>query len=214
LEHEPELHYFLWKVGVEDCASRNATIVEPTGLLTDILTDIEWTALPMNRSRSPGGAVIIAPRPIAPAYIPITMGMTNAQISCAKYANDRHQTWHDAQTTFFKAALIKSLGPTLEGAIGPPPDGFKMVSPRQILDEVKLRYGTVDQMAFDKMEDILAVPLDHVQNLERHIIATQKKHMLMQTAAGYPIEEYRKVRLFRRSVTAHSPPDCRVHERL
>jgi hypothetical protein len=84
LEHEPELHYFLWKVGVEDCASRNATIVEPTGLLTDILTDIEWTALPMNRSRSPGGTVTTAPRPTVPVHIPITMGMTNVQISCAK----------------------------------------------------------------------------------------------------------------------------------
>jgi hypothetical protein len=27
--------------------------------------------------------------------------------------------------------------------------------------------------------------------------------MLMQTAAGYPIEEYRKVRIFRKSVTGH-----------
>ena len=155
LEHEPELHYFLWKVGVEDCASRHATIVEPTGLLTDILTDSEWSALPMNRTRSPGGTTTVAPRPIPQVHVPITMGMTNAQISVAKYANDRHLIWHDAQTTF-KSALIRSLGPTLEGAIGPPPDGFKMISPSQILAEVKLRYGTVDQVAFEKMEDILA----------------------------------------------------------
>jgi hypothetical protein len=170
-------------------------------LLTDILTDPEWTALPMNRTRSPGGTTTVAPRPIPQVHAPITMGTTNAQISVAKYANDRHLIWHDAQTTF-KSALIRSLGPTLEGAIGPPPDGFKMISPSQILAEVKLRYGTVDQVAFEKMEDILAAPLDNIQNLEKHI-ATQKKHMLMQTAAGYPIEEYRKVRLFRKSVTAH-----------
>jgi hypothetical protein len=111
LEFEPELHYFLWKVGVEDCASRNATIVEPTGLLTDILTDTEWTAFSMNRSRSPEGTVTIAPRPTAPVHVPITLGMDSAQIACAKYANDRHQTRHDAQTTF-KASLIRSLGPT------------------------------------------------------------------------------------------------------
>ncbi len=50
LEHEPELHYFLWKVGAEDLASRKATIVETTGLLTTILTDAEWSAYAMNRS--------------------------------------------------------------------------------------------------------------------------------------------------------------------
>jgi hypothetical protein len=57
-------------------------------------------------------------------------------------------------------------------------------------------------MAFSKLEDLLASPLDHVQNFEKHI-ASQKKHMLVQTAAGYPIEEYRKVRIFRKSVSGH-----------
>ncbi len=120
LEHEPELHYFLWKVGAEDSASRQATLVEPTGILTTILADSEWDALPMNRTTSPGGTLTIAPRPVPPVHIPITIGMTNAAISVAKYANERHQIWHTAQTGF-KAALIRSLGPTLEGAIAPPP---------------------------------------------------------------------------------------------
>jgi hypothetical protein len=120
LEHEPELHYFLWKVGAEDFASRKATIVEPTGLLTTILTHQEWPAYAMNRTTSPGGTLTIAPRSTIPAHIPITNGMTNSAISVAKYANDRHQIWHDAQTSF-KTALIRSLGPTLEGAIVPPP---------------------------------------------------------------------------------------------
>jgi hypothetical protein len=57
-------------------------------------------------------------------------------------------------------------------------------------------------MAFSKLEDLLASPLDHVHNFEKHI-ASQRKHMLMQTAAGYPIEEYRKVRIFRKSVIGH-----------
>jgi hypothetical protein len=86
--------------------------------------------------------------------------------------------------------------------LAPPPDGFKMITTRQILDDAKQRYGTVDQMAFAKMEDLLATPLDHIQNFEKHI-AAQKRHILMQTAAGYPIEEYRQVRIFRKSVTEH-----------
>ncbi len=127
--------------------------------------------------------------------------MTNAAISVAKYENERHLTWHTAQTAF-NSSLIRSLGPTLEGAIGPPPDGFKMISTREIMDNVKSRYGKVDQVTFARMEEVLATPLDHVQNLEKHV-ATQKRHMLMQTSAGYPLEEYRKVLNFRKSVAMH-----------
>ena len=201
LECEPALNYLPWRVSVENHAANKATIIAPTGLLTDILSDTQWDALLLNRSTSPGGTLTIAPRPVLPTHIPITMGMTNATISVAKYENDRHQTWHTAQESF-KAALIRSLGPTLEGAIGPPPDGFKIISVRAIMDDVKGRYGKVDQVTLARMEEVLATPLDPVQNLEKHI-STQKRHMLMQTSAGYPLEEYRKVQNFRKSVIAH-----------
>jgi hypothetical protein len=127
--------------------------------------------------------------------------MTNAVISVAKYENERHMMWHTAQASF-KSSLIRSLGPSLEGAICPPPDGFQMISAKDIMDNVKIRYGKVDQMTFVRMEEVLATPLDHVQNLEKHV-ATQKRHMLMQTSIEYPLEEYRKVLIFRKSVTMH-----------
>ncbi len=90
LEFEPELNYLTWKVSVEKVAASKATIVDPTGLLTEILTDTEWENSTLNRSNSPGGTLIIKPRPIAPVHTPIVMGMTNAQISVAKYDNERH----------------------------------------------------------------------------------------------------------------------------
>ena len=198
LEHEPELNYLPWKVSVENFAANKATIITPTGLLTDILSDSQWDILPLNRATSPGGTLTIAPRPVAPTHVPITMGMTNAVISVAKYDNEHHLIWHTAQESF-KGSLIRSLGPTLEGAIGPLPDGFKMISSRDIMANVKTRYGKVNQMTFARMEEVLATPLDHVQNLEKHV-ATQKRHMPI-TSAGYPLEEYRKVLNFRKSVT-------------
>ena len=201
LEFEPELNYLAWKVSVETFASSKATIISPSGLLTDILTDVEWDALSLNRATSPGGTLTIAARPVPPAHNPITMGMTNAAISVAKYDNERHQIWHDSRVAF-KLALIRSLGPTLEGAIGPPPEGFRMISVQDIMDDIKARYGRVDQVTFGRMEEVLATPLDHVQNLDK-LISSQKRHMLMQTSAGYPLEEYRKVRIFRKSVAMH-----------
>jgi hypothetical protein len=200
LEHDPELNYLPWKVSVENVAANKATIIAPTGLLTDILSDSQWDTLPLNRATSPGGTLTIAPKPVPPTHVPITMGMTNAAIFVAKYDNERHLIWHTAQESF-KNSLIRNLGPTLEGAIGPPPDGFKMISSRDIMADVKARYGKVDQMTFARMEEVLATPLDHVQNLEKHV-ATQKRHMPI-TSAGYPLEEYRKVLNFRKSVAMH-----------
>ena len=201
LEHDPELMYFTWKVNVQNRAANMATIVDRTGLLSLILSDDEWAAYAPNRVVAPNGTIAVTPRPQPPVHIPIVNGMTNAQIAVAKYSNDRHATWHEAQETF-KELLIRSLGPTLEGTLGPPPDGFTLLSVQKIVAAVKDKYGTVDQMALSKMEDILTSPLDHVQNLDKHL-AHLKQHMMIQIAAGYRIEEYRKVSIFKRSVIGH-----------
>ena len=100
--------------------------------------------------------------------------------------------------------ILYDLVHNTEGAIGPPPDGFKSISTREIMEQVKTRYGRVDATTFARMEEVLATPLDHVQNLEKHV-ATQKGHMLMQTSAGYPLEEYRKVLNFRKKCTFMKP---------
>ena len=120
LEHDPELLYWTWKVHAENAAANMATLVQPTGLLTSMLTVTEWDAYGANRSVTPNGTVVIAPRPLEPTHDPIINGMTNAQISVAKYNNDRHQIWHEATATL-KKGIIASLGPTLAGTIGPPP---------------------------------------------------------------------------------------------
>ena len=201
LEHEPELLFFTWKVQVQNLAANKATIVETSGLLTLVLSDEEWANHEVNRSLAPDGTLVIAPRPIEPNHIPIINGMTNAQIAVAKYNNDRHVVWHEAKAAL-KTEIIRSLGPTLASTIGPPPMGFTTLSVPQITDAVRVFYGTVDQMALNKMEDILASPLDQVSNLDKHL-ANMRQHMLMQTTAGYPIEEHRKVRIFRKSVLSH-----------
>jgi hypothetical protein len=157
LEHEPELIFFTWKVQVQKLAANKATLVDPSGLLTVVLDQAEWDAHIANRLVVADGSVGVAPRPTEPVHIPITNGMTNAQISVAKYSNDRHAIWHAAKSDL-KADIIRSLGPTLASTICPPPAGFTAISVSQIVAAVKGFYGTVDQMALNKMEDILASP--------------------------------------------------------
>jgi hypothetical protein len=183
--------------------SNMATIVQLTGLLSEILTDQEWDDYAANRSHSPkNNTLTIAPRPKAPSHKPIETGMSSEEIAVAKYHNeDRHRTWHTAVAKF-KTALVASLGPTLGGTIGPPPDGFKLKSSRAIVEAVRTKYATANQMSLNQMDEVLMSPLDHVENLDKHL-AKIRQHILMQATAGYAIEEYRQVRIFRKSVAGH-----------
>jgi hypothetical protein len=69
LECDPELSYLPWIVSVENFAASKATVIAPTGLLTEILSDSQWDTLPLNRWASPGGTVTIAPRLALPTHI-------------------------------------------------------------------------------------------------------------------------------------------------
>ena len=201
LEEDPEIAYFTWKVEAEDVASNAATVVEPTGLLTLIMKDNEWATYPPNRTTSPGGTITIAPRPVIPAHTPITAGMLNATISVAKYNNDRFDLWHAAKESF-KAQLVRSLGPTLAGTIGPPPHGFKTITVMDIMAAVEDQYGTIDQVALQRMQESLEVRLENVRDLNKHL-ASLTKHILMHEAAGFPLEDYLRVKHFRQSVGHH-----------
>ena len=83
LEHEPELLFFTWKVQVQNLAANKATIVHSSGLLTLVLNDAEWDGHTANRRVAADGTVSVEPRPLEPAHVPITAGMTNARISVA-----------------------------------------------------------------------------------------------------------------------------------
>ncbi len=104
--------------------------------MTLVLDDAEWDNHIANRIVAADGSVTIAPRPIEPVHIPITNGMTNAQISVAKYSNEWHAIWHQAKAAL-KSDIIRSLGPTLISTIGPPPAGFTAIAVPQIVAEVK-----------------------------------------------------------------------------
>ncbi len=127
--------------------------------------------------------------------------MTNAQISVATYANDRHEVWHKAKETF-QTGLIRSLGPTLAGTIDPPPNGFRNIALMDIMDAMYDRYSTVDQVALNRMEETLSSPLANIRDLSKHL-AKLNRNIMMHEAAGFPIEDYVRVRLFHKSVMHH-----------
>jgi hypothetical protein len=42
LNEDPEINFFVWRINVEDVAANSATLIEPTGLLTTVMTDTAW----------------------------------------------------------------------------------------------------------------------------------------------------------------------------
>ena len=97
LDEDPEINYFGWRICVEDVAATTATLIEPTGLLTTVMTDAEWNAYPANTTitaatASAAATTSITSRPVEPTHRPIVTGMTGPAISIAQYGNKRHAT--------------------------------------------------------------------------------------------------------------------------
>ena len=65
LDEDPEINFFTWKLNIEDVAAFAATLIEPTGLLTVVMTDEEWAAYPAN-------TVVVVATANAPATTAIT----------------------------------------------------------------------------------------------------------------------------------------------
>jgi len=193
LDKDPEINFFVWRINVEDVAANSATLIEPTGLLTTVMTDEAWDAYPANTTvtaatGSTAATTTITARPVEPIHRPIVAGMTGPQISIAQYGNTRHETWHKAKEQL-KMAIISSLGPTLAASIGPPPMGFKVMSIHAIMEAVSLKYATVDWTSLNKMDEIMMTPLDNVANLDKHL-ARLTRHINMSVAAGFEVEEH------------------------
>jgi hypothetical protein len=109
LEHEAELRILEWRLEVQAIASNLAMIVTPTGLLTHVLIDQEWNDHLANRSTSPNGTVTVAARPNSPRHVPIVAGMTSTAIVVAKYANERHQLWHEKKVSEYRCYGLTTL---------------------------------------------------------------------------------------------------------
>jgi hypothetical protein len=109
--------------------------------------------------------------------------------------------WHEAKTVL-KRSIVKSLGPTLFATFGPPPHGFTLRAIRQIMADINTKFANVDAVVLEALEDHLLTPLESAYGLEKHI-SRLTRYILMSDSAGFPIEEYRRVRLFRKSVQGH-----------
>jgi hypothetical protein len=67
------------------------------------------------------------------------------------------------------------------------------------MDEVNAKFENVDAVALDALEEVLLTPLESVYDLEKHV-SQLTRYIMISNNSGFPIEEYRQARIFRKSV--------------
>ena len=200
LEEDPHVTFFAWESDVHDVASGMAKSIHPLGLLSDILTDEQWTNYPGN-STMVNGQVQIAPRYTPPVYIEIVATMTNIELYVAKATNDKLQLWTDSAETL-KRAVIKSLGRVVRQIVRAPRIRFQRMSVADIINRVRARFGRMQRDTKSALEAKMLTMLLTTDKLDTHISDLQDMFDVSETA-GYPLDERRKVEIFRETVCAH-----------
>jgi hypothetical protein len=64
------------------------------------------------------------------------------------------------------------------------------------MDDINTKFENVDAVALDALEEVLLTPLESVYELEKHV-ARLTRYIMISNNSGFPIEEYRQVRIFR-----------------
>ena len=201
LEEEPHVHFFPWEADVQDIAAGMAKSLHPLGLLSAVLTDEQWAAYPGNATIDQNGQIQLAARFAPPVYVDIHNGMNNVDLYVAKALNERLQLWIDA-TEALKRALLKSLGRVVRQIIKPKTVRFQTMSIADIMQQVRKRYGKMEKDTRANLQDRMLTLLPTVEGIDTHMSNLLDMFEVSETA-GFPIDMYRQVEIFRETVCAH-----------
>ena len=200
MEEDPHVSFFPWEMEVQDIAAGMAKSVHPSGLLSEIMTDSQWAAYPGNATIDANGQQQIAARFQRPVYTAIVNTMTSVELIVAKDNNDSLQFWIDSMETL-KRAVIKSLGRVLRQIIKDKKVRFQQMSVADILARVRAKYGKMQKDTKLTLKERMTTLLPTLDGLDTHISNLQDMYEVSEIA-GFPIDEDRKVEIFRESVCA------------
>jgi hypothetical protein len=144
LEEDPHVSFFNWEMDVHDVAAGMAKSIHPMGLLSDILTDEQWTAYPGNSVPDQNNQMVVAARYRPPVFVDINDQMSSVELYVAKASNDRLQLWIDSGEAL-KRAVIKSLGRSVRQIVRDTKVRFQRLSVGNIIDRVRARYGQMQK---------------------------------------------------------------------
>jgi hypothetical protein len=114
--------------------------ITPRGLLSLVLSDEQWNVYPANQIADQAGQPAVAARFVPPAHIEVndTLRLTTLYVSEA--SNDQLLDWINGEEAL-KTAITTSLGRVVSQVVRCPTDGFTLMSIRDTLAAVRVRYG-------------------------------------------------------------------------
>ena len=201
LEGDPHVLFFPWQLDVHDVAASMAKSIHKNGLLYEVLTDEQWASYPGNTTIDNNGQAQIAARYQPPQYVEVNGNMTSVELYVAKANNDKLQLWIDAGEAL-KRAVIKSLGRVVRQVVQQGKTRFQQLSVFEILARVRARYGKMQKDTNSDLKGRMLKILMTAEGIDTHISDLQDLFDISDTA-GFPVDEYRKVEIFRETVCAH-----------
>jgi hypothetical protein len=127
--------------------------------------------------------------------------MTSVDLYVAKASNDRLQVWIDAREVL-KRTVIHSLGRVVRQIVRDSKTRFQRLSAADILVRVTARFGDMQKDTEAHLKEKMQTMLQNSDGLDSHISDLRELFDISDTA-GFPVDEYRKVTMFRESVCAH-----------
>jgi hypothetical protein len=202
LEEDPHVSFFNWEIDVHDVAAGMAKSIHPMGLLSDILTDEQWAAYPGNSAPDQNNQMVVAARYRPPVFIDINDQMSSVELYVAKASNDRLQLWIDSGESL-KRAVIKSLGRSVCQIVRDIKVRFQRLSVGDIINRVRGRYGQMQKDTNTNLKERMLTLLPSTDLLDTHISNMREMFDISDTA-GFPIDEYRQVEIFREITCTHA----------
>ena len=202
LEEDPHVAFFAWELDVFDVAAGMAKSIHHHGLLSHVLTDEQWAAYPDgNAVPDQNGNIVIAPRYTPPVYVDIHDGMTNIAMYVANASNTKLQLWVDSLETL-KRAVIKSLGKVIRQVIKESKVRFQLMTVADMIAKVRQRYGTMEKNTKANLKERMMTMLPTMDGIDTHISNLREMFDVSETA-GFPVDNIRKIEIFRETVCAH-----------
>ena len=202
LEEDPKVSFFAWELDVRNVAASICKTLTPRGLLSLLLTDVQWASYPANSSIDDQGHVVIAPRYVPRAYVELNEAMSNVAMMVARTNNEQALEWITGEEAL-KAAIIKSLGNVIRQIVRDPTDGFTLMTVMDIVNKVRTRYGRMRKNTQKSLAERMTSRLTSTEQFDTHV-SNLRENFVISHIGGYTVQPDKQVDLLKESLAGHA----------
>ena len=164
LTAQPSRNYSFWRGSVSAYASAIGTADFIFGMVHLTISAAAWAELPGVRTMVQDAAgvqqVVIEPMPNPQRPAALPGNAPNAAVHVFREDTELHRRYK-TYVGVLRAAILESLGPNIQLALRHPVHNIVVMSIPEIMDAVRVMYGTASAADIDDLLAQLAVPIQH-----------------------------------------------------